>query len=159
MSTPNFEFMKYGMPLIVADMDYYDQKEQYEQEYGDDEEYNEDMFYDDMTLKAEEMEALADEINKTLEYFTVEVKDGYYCDLQFVVRTYEDLDFDRESPYCIDNEDAHYYFDECRSKVLRKTDAEQRKIYKWLKNLKKQGYTELGCDGVFSNGEAIYSRI
>lgn len=159
MSTPNFEFMKYGMPLIVADMDYYDQKEQYEQEYGDDEEYNEDMFYDDMTLKAEEMEALADEINKTLEYFRVEVKDGYYCDLQFVVRTYEDLDFDRESPYCIDNEDAHYYFDECRSKVLRKTDAEQCKVYKWLKSLKKQGYTELGCDGVFSNGEAIYSRI
>lgn len=115
MSTPNFEFMKYGMPLIIADMDYND--------------------------------------------FRVEVQDGHYCDVQFIVRTYEDLDFNRESPYCIDNEDAHYYFDECRSKVLRKADAEQRKVYKWLKNLKKEGYTELRCDGVFSNGEAVYSRV
>ena len=157
MSTPNFEFMEYDMPLIIADMDYYDLKEQYEKEF--DEEYTEGMFYADMDFKAEEMKALADEINKQLTYFFVEVKDGYYCDLQFVVRTCNDLDFDSESPYCIDNEDARYYFDECRSKVLRKTDAEQRKIYKWLKSLKDQGYTELGCDGVFSNGEAIYSRI
>lgn len=159
MSTPNFEPMEYGMPLIIANMDYYDLKEQYEQEYGDDEEYNEDIFYDDMTFMAEDMQHLADEINKTLEYFKVEVKDGYYSDLQFVVRTYDDLDFDRESPYCIDNEDAHYYFDECRSKVLRKTDAEKRKVYKWLKSLKDQGFTELHCDGVFSNGEAVYSRV
>ena len=157
MSTPNFEFMKYGMPLIIADMDFNDLKEQYENDF--DEEYTEDMFYDDVTFAAEEMQRRADEINEKLNYFKVEVQDGYYCDVQFVVRTYEDLDFDRESPYCIDNEDAHYYFDECRSKVLRKTDAEQRKVYKWLKSLKDEGYTELACDGVFSNGEAIYSRI
>lgn len=35
MSTPNFEFMKYDMPLIIADMDYYDLKEQYEEEFQD----------------------------------------------------------------------------------------------------------------------------
>lgn len=159
MSTPNFEFMKYNMPLIIADMDYYDLKEQYEEEF--DEEFTEEMFYDEMDFRADDMVCLANEFNKTLKYHTVEVKDGYYADMQFVVyEKYEnDFDLSKDSPYCIDNEDAHSYFDMCRSKVLRQADAEKRRIYKWLKSLKDQGYTELVCDGVFSNGEAVYSRV
>lgn len=160
MSTPNFEPMKYGMPLIIAETPCYDDmKEQYEEDTG--EEYDEDIYCMDCQFIAEDMQNLADEINDTLEYFTVEVHDGYYSDLQFIVnQVYETMfDLDKDSKYCIDNEDAHYYFGECRSKVLRKADAEKRKVYKWLKSLKDQGYTELRCDGVFSNGEAVYSRI
>ena len=160
MSTPNFEFMKYGMPLIIAETPCYDDmKEQYEEDTG--EEYDEDIYCMDCQFIAEDMQCLADEINDTLEYFTVEVQDGYYSDLQFIVnQVYENMfDLDKDSKYCIDNEDAHYYFGECRSKVLRKADAEKRRIYKWLKSMKKLGYIELNCDGVFSNGEAIYSIV
>ena len=160
MSTPNFEFMKYGMPLIIAETPCYDDmKEQYEEDTG--EEYDEDIYCMDCQFIAEDMQNLADEINDTLEYFTVEVQDGYYSDLQFIVnQVYENMfDLDKDSKYCIDNEDAHYYFGECRSKVLRKADAEKRRIYKWLKSMKNLGYIELNCDGVFSNGEAIYSIV
>ena len=160
MSTPNFEFMKYGMPLIIAETPCYDDmKEQYEEDTG--EEYDEDIYCMDCQFIAEDMQNLADEINDTLEYFTVEVQDGYYSDLQFIVnQVYENMfDLDKDSKYCIDNEDAHYYFGECRSKVLRKADAEKRRIYKWLKSMKKLGYIELNCDGVFSNGEAVYSIV
>lgn len=150
MSTCNFETMK-DYPLIVfcPDFDYDDMKKDYENEVQ--------LTYD---VEYAEMQRLADKINDELVYHTVGVKSGYYDGLQFIVSTYEDLDFDRDSSYCIDNEDAHYYFDECRSKVLRKAEAEVRKIRKWLKSLKNSyGYLELDCAGVFSNGEAVYSIV
>lgn len=163
MSTCNFEPMSYNMPLIVSipHFDYDEMAKDYEEEYG--EELTDDIYTDEiqLTYDAEytNMKYLADKMNDDLVYYTVDVKDGYYEGLQFVVNTYEDLDFDRNSPYCVDNEDTRYYFDECRSKVLRKADAERRRIYKWLKSLKDEGYMELHCDGVFSNGEAIYSIV
>lgn len=160
MSTPNFEFMKYGMPLIIAETPYYDDmKEQYEEDTG--EEYDEDIYCMDCQFIAEDMQNLADEINDTLEYYTVDIQDGYYTGLQFIVcQNYDNVfDLEKDSKYCIDNEDAHYYFDECRSKVLRAAATERRRIYKWLKSMKKLGYLELNCDGVFSNGEAIYSIV
>ena len=166
MSTPNFEFMDYDMPLIVGcpykEIDGFDKtKKEYEKEF--DEEDTENMYYSDLDLEYdyiyENMMTLANEINDTLHYFTIGVKSGYYSGLQFIVNTVDDLDFDKDSPYCIDNEDAHYYFDECRSKVLRKADSEKNKIRKWLYSMKDNGFMELNCDCVFSNGEAIYSIV
>lgn len=164
MSTPNFEFMKYDMPLIVAapeiEMQGFDEtKAQFEEE--NDGEYTERMYemdiqfdYDDLY---EDMKDRAECMNDSLTYYKVGVQSGYYSGLQFVVNTVEGLDYDRNSPYCVDNDDTRYWFDECRSKALRKAESESKRIYKWLKSLKNDGYMELNCDGVFSNGEAIYS--
>lgn len=159
MSTPNFEFMKYGMPLIVADTDFDKMKEEFEEEYHD--EYTEDIYYDDLSWIANNMQHDADRLNENLKYHTIEVKDGYYAGLQFTVHEiYENaFDLSKDSPYCLDNDDAHYYFDKCRSIVLREAEAEKRKIRKALKHLKDNGYIELSCDGVFSNGEAVYSIV
>lgn len=166
MSTSNFTFMKYGMPLIVIAPEIEMQgfgktKEEYEKEF--DEEYTENMYNSDLQfdydLLYEEMNTLAKHFNDSLHYYEVNVESGYYSGLQFIVNTYEDLDYDKNSPYCIDNEDAHYYFDECKSKILRRAESERKRIYKWLKSLKNQGYIELSCDGVFSNGEAVYSIV
>lgn len=159
MSTPNFEFMKYDMPLIIADTDYYQMKEDYEKEFN--EEYTEDMFCDDCSFIADNMLYLANDFNKTLNYHTVSIQDGYYSGIQFIVYENHESEFDlsKDSKYAITNEDAQYYYGECRSKVLRKADSEKRKIYKWLKSLKNEGFLELSCDGVFSNGEAVYSIV
>lgn len=163
MSCSNFEFMKYGLPLIVAESSaeeagYDEMKELYESD--NDEEYTIDMYYDDINFDydflVEDMETLAKEINDTLQFYTVEVKSGYYRGLQFTVDSENDID--PEHPW-FNNEDARYWFDECRSKVLRKAKSELNKIRKWLLNLKKHGYIELGCLGVFDNGEAVYSVV
>ena len=63
---------------------------------------------------------------------------------------------DKNSRDCIDNEDAHYYFDMIRSQALRKADAEKRKIKKWLLNMRNQGFNLVHMTGMFSNGEATY---
>ena len=148
--------MKYDMPLIIADTDYYQMKEDYEKEFN--EEYTEDMFEDDCYYIADNMRRLAENFTKTLNYHTVDIQDGYYSGIQFIVYENNECLFDL-SKDGISNEDAQYYYGECRSKVIRKADAEKRKIYKWLKSMKDYGYLELSCDGVFSNGEAVYSIV
>lgn len=162
MSCPNFEFMEYDLPLIVGcpaleEMGYDDAKEIYEKENG--EEYDEDMYYADIEVDYDclydDMCHLAGKLNEDLRFFTVEVKSGHYRGLQFIVNS--EYDFDKTSQYCIDNYESQYEYGECRSRVLRKAKSELNKIRKWLLGLKDQGFIELNCDGVFSNGEAIYS--
>lgn len=159
MSTSNFEPMKYDMPLVCGGLGYYeDYKKEYESVY--DEEYTEDMFYYDLDCEFDYAVELAEEFSEGLKYHEVTVKGGYYQGFQFYVEeTCKGGDLDKNSPYCIDNEDAHYWYDMCRSKVLRSAEAEKRKINKWLEEIgKMEGFEILVCGGVFSNGEAIYYK-
>ena len=78
---------------------------------------------------------------------------------EYVEKYSNEFDLDKSSKYCIDNDDAKYYFDVYRSVALREADREKRKIAKWLESLAKNGDFEiLVCVGRFSNGEAVYSR-
>ena len=157
MSTRNFKPMEYGMPLVCGGLrDYEDLKAEYEEEFG--EEYTEGMYYFDLECEYDEAAYMAEDFSRGLKYHKVSVKSGYYVGFQFVVE--EDCeagDLEKDSPYCIDNEDAHYYYGMCRSKVLREADAEKRKINKYLESLDGM-YEILVCVGVFSNGEAIYEK-
>lgn len=56
----------------------------------------------------------------------------YYYGFQFWIeeKFSNYFDLDKSSEYCIDNDDAHYYFDMFRSQALRASDAEKRKIAK-----------------------------
>ena len=162
MSCPNFEFMDYDLPLIVAqpgieEMGYDEAKDEYED--ANDEEYTYDMYISDLQIEYDslacDMEYYAENINDNLRFFTVNVKDGYYTGIQFTVES--EYNFDKDSPYCIDNYDAQYEFGECRSKVLRKAKTELNRIRKWLLSMKEKGFIELNCNGVFNNGEAVYS--
>ena len=158
MSTSNFKSMEYGMPLITT-KDFSTMKDEFEKNCG--EKYDEDLYQIDMDCIYEDMRELSQNINDELEFYKVKIEDGYYEGIQFVVeQEYEEsFDLEKGTKYEIDNDDAQYYFGMCRSKVLRKAESERNRIKKWLKNLKKYGYWELNCDGIFSNGEAIYSRI
>ena len=141
MSCPNFEQMKYGMPMVCGGL----YLEEDEDEYWE---------FKDASY-------LAKEFTKELKYHDVNVQSGYYYGFQFVVdeKRSSQFDLDKDSEYCIDNEDAHYYYNMCRSQVIRKADAEKRKIRKWLEKIAEDyGYEILVRTALFSNGEAVYER-
>ena len=159
MSTANFKPMKYGMPMVCSDLDFDEQKKQYEEETG--EEYTEYHYYDDLDYMFEDAAQLAENFTENLRFHKVTVESGYYFGFQFYVsEKYEDeFDLNADSRYCIDNDDARYYFDMYRSQVLRAADAEKRRIEKWLESLNgTNGMYILVCTGRFSSGEATYGR-
>lgn len=146
MGTCNFYRMNYNMPLIVMD-DLTDDEGNYDEFATQDE-------YDYAVEKAREF-------SETLTFYDVTIRCGYYAGFQFYVEgKYErEFDLEVESPYCIDNDDAHYYFDMCRSAALRKAESERRKIRKWLMNLRDEGYIGLNFHGCMSNGEGVYTAM
>lgn len=97
--------------------------------------------------------ALTEKFKRTLEFFNVGLKDGYYTGIQ----TY--IALQSENPYELDNEGCHYYFDMNRSTAIRKYDSEIRFINKKLLPYIRDNssFERLVCNGIFSNGEAIYS--
>lgn len=155
MSTANFETMK-EFPLVCGGA-YDEYREAYEKGFG--EEPTDAEVYEEIQFDCEKMMEEANEFSDTLQYYTVEVADGYYDGWQFKVNTNEGLDLDPDSIWCIDNDDARYYFDKCRSQVMREAKVERNKINRWLNNKAKLDLMhKLVCVGVFSNGEAVYEE-
>lgn len=131
MSTPNFRDMEYNMPMVCGAL-------------NDDE--------TECNIEFETAEQLKEEFSNSLTFHDITIE--FWVEEKFS----KYFDLDKSSEYCIDNEDAHYYFDMCRSKAIRAADAEKRKIAKWLEKLQENGFEILVCTAKFSNGEAIYSR-
>ena len=141
----------------------YNVDEEYIKEYEEinecefDEEWDSQIFYEDMYREAER---LANKLNDELIFYEIDIKDGYYCGLQTIIKgtDWNDYYFEVED---MDNEECYYYFDMCRSKALRKHQAEINKINKKLLPLfeKELGFDHIRCIGVFNNGEAIYERV
>lgn len=158
MSAANFQRMEYDMPMICG-RTHEQMAAEYLREFGEE--------ISDFEIEMQERDdfeyatELAEEFTSGLTFHKVTAIGGYYTSFQFYVEeAYSNyFDLDKESEYCIGNEDAHYYFDMCRSKALRAADAEKRKIEKWLHGLTKMGYNEVVCTARFSNGEASYSVV
>lgn len=118
--------------------------------YNDHEEIYDELTTDDWTKFV--MEAV-EELFDDLMFHTVKLKYGYYSGRQLYVEEIED-------PNDYDNEGCHYQFDCCRSKAIRKYESEKNKIRRLMKQIAKDyGMEEIYCVGVFSNGEAVYSRV
>lgn len=118
--------------------------------------YNEAMqmwneaFYEDIFEGYDGFKDAMEKFNNTLVFHELEFRSGYYDGVQLYVK-------EKDNPYELDNEDCRYYYDMCRSKAIRKYDAEVRKINKWMDGTTVEyGWEELICLGVFSNGEAVY---
>ena len=120
---------------------------------------NAESFYDEW-----EAEYICNEIEKRLKeinliFHTIELKSGYYSGVQFYVET-KDFNEDANGELDLDNDDAHYYYDMCRSQARRKYKTEINKINKLLKELgNKYGFEAYGVSARFSNGECWYSKI
>lgn len=153
MSTRNFKTMLYGMPMICS-RTFGQMAEDYEEN-----EFTPDDYYFESQFEFDNAEAIAKEFSDSLKYHDVTIESGYYDGFQFYVQEKYDnyFDMDKSSRYCIDNENAHYYFDVCRSVAIREADREKRKIEKWLYSLADRGYNIVDCVAVFSNGAAEYS--
>lgn len=160
MSTANFSRMNYNLPMICGKpfgelvreylMEDHDADEVEELlEDSDGSEYW--MLAQDEYDRAQE---IAEDFSRSLTFYKVTVESGYYDGFMFQVETSEGIEYDE-----IDNEDARYYFDRCRSKVIRDSAAELRKIGRWLRSLTGFGFVEVVCTGRFSNGKATYSIV
>lgn len=107
-------------------------------------------FYSDIVNGYDGFKELMEEFNNCLMFHEVQFKSGYYDGIQLYVE-------EKENPHKLDNDDCRYYYDMCRSKAIRKYEAEIRKINRFMNKVATQyGWKELVCLGVFSNGEAIY---
>lgn len=141
----------------------YEVDEEYIKEYEEvngyefDEEWDSQIFYEDIYMEAER---LANKLNEELMFYQIEIRSGYYDGLQTIIQGTDWYDgyYNIED---VSNYDCHYYFDMCRSKAIRKHNAEVNKINKKLLPLfkKELGFEHIRCIGVFSNGEAVYERV
>ena len=111
-----------------------------------------------------ELDEVLKELKRELQFYTIELKDGYYTGLQFYVRMNDTLynygdDVEDVLNY-IDNEDTKYYYDMCYSQFKVKLLSEVKYINKKVLPLlaKYTGFEQYSCVGVFSNGEAVYRK-
>ena len=151
MATYNFAPMQLDMPLICG-RTFEQAAANYLEETG--EELTEDEFYN--WIENDDFDDacyLAKEFSENLTFYTVTVRGGYYTSFQFYVEPRDGA----ENIEDITNEDAHYYFDLCRSKAIEKAKGERQKIAHWLLGLKKKGFNEVVITARFSNGETWYN--
>lgn len=121
-----------------------------EKSYNSNMEMQSYFFYEDIINGYDGFKGLMEDFTDTLVFHKLDFKSGYYTGMQIYVE-------ETENPHELDNEDCNYYFDMCRSKAIRKYDAEIRKINRWLDKVAVEyGWRELYCVGIFSNGEAVY---
>jgi len=164
MSTPNFNITKvmdkYNLPLMV-------QSNEMLYKYIMEEEFNEDLDIDVFYFEVqngfdcltEDIEADFDELKDKLTVFSIELVSGYYSGIQFKIDTvdlyFDYLDIDK---YEWNEEELWAFFradtvEEAKSHI----NNELKLIREFLEGMKDYGFRPLNCDGVFSNGEAIYS--
>ncbi len=151
MATCNFAPMRLDMPMICG-RTFEQAAASYLEETGD--ELTEDEFHN--WIENDDFDDacyLAKEFSEDLTFYNVTVRGGYYTSFQFYVEERDGAE-DIED---ITNEDAHYYFDMCRSRAIRYAERERRKIYKWLLDLKSHGFNEVVITARFSNGETWYN--
>ena len=121
--------------------------------------------YDEITAQIffDELENRVQEENDHLKFFEISVKSGYYDGLQLYVDLTQAADnagFTDNGPEYLENDDAHYYFDMCRSKCIRAYESEKRKVNKILAIIGgAYGLDKLGIFARFSNGETWYTKI
>lgn len=121
--------------------------------------------YDDIiaTEFYNDLENRCQEENNRLKFFVISIKSGYYDGAQLYVELTQDADnagFTERGPEYLENDDAHYYFNMCRSKCIRAYESEKRKVNKILEKIgRAYDLDKLGIVARFSNGETWYSKI
>lgn len=164
MATCNFCEMKYGMPMISgATIEEAYALARYMFDIETDEGVGELELHDAWEDMYEYARSICEELNNTLKFHKVSIRSGYYESFQlWVDEIHSDrFDLNRESRYCIDNDDAQYYFDMCRSHALRRAASEKRRIASTLLRIAKNNdyLHHIKRTALFSSGEAWYSIV
>lgn len=121
----------------------------------------EDFEYDDMIWEFNNF-LEKEEKKRPLFFFELCLQSGYYEGMQVLVKEAK-FPWDgctKDNPHDMSNEDCKYWYDECRSKCVKKYDSEKNYINnKLLPKLKELGFIELVISAKFSNGETWYSKV
>jgi len=164
MSTTNFNITKvmdkYELPLMVM-------SDEMLYKYMMEEEPTEDINPDDFAWEVSngfdcvmsDIRAEFDELKDKLYTLTIDITDGYYTGVQFIIDTYNiDVDYLLINNY--DNWDEwelwNYFHAETIEEAVNNLNEEIRLIREFLEWVKNFGFRELNLVGVFSNGEGIY---
>lgn len=141
MATTNFKTQKYFDLWVIGD------------------EIADDFFF------IHDIDCALDKLNSGLKYYRVELRSGYYTGAQLYVERKSD---DIELPTDYTAEEwrearrgylGEYYHEYKYSEAKRRELAERRKINRWMSTTGAAlGFEQLFCVGVFSSGEAVYSR-
>lgn len=107
----------------------------------------------DFDFLFEELETEADRTNEDLLFHKISVRSGYYTGMQLFVETVGEI------PEDCDNNECRYNWDMFRSVAIRKYEAEQRKIRRWMKQTAQYyNMTCLEVSGRFSSSQTVYRR-
>ena len=162
MATANFNQVtldKFDLPLVVGGLgeDYDKIAKNYKEEFG--EEYSEELYWQEISEFAEHLEEELNEFNEKLKHFKLTVEGGYYHGFQYNIEETSSYD-DYESIQSIDDETADYYYGMTAKEIRAEFEQDLDEIREFLKeSAKYPGLTEIYCVGVFSNGEAVYSKV
>ena len=143
MSTCNFKHQPF-FPMYVVDDGFFN--------VGDDA----DSRYEFDEFLYREIEKTVEDFSSDLKFFSISLKSGYYAGAQVYI---EDIHgFNWGAGW--DDEDCRYWFDECRTEVIKAYNSEISKIKRWLRNdIANAGFREIRKIAQFGNGEAIYGYV
>lgn len=102
-----------------------------------------------------------DELNDTLQWYTVRLYNGYYDGVQIYIDTeWSGIDeiatWLPSKPLIWDDEECELQFGLTREETKKMIEDEKKRINTFLENLDMYGFYKIKCLGVFSNGEAVY---
>lgn len=101
-------------------------------------------------------------LNEQLSFMRLSLESGYYDSAQIVPIMVDELGHDLsygDTPYDYDNALCRDTWDMCRSRAIRRYDAELRKIDRYMRKYGPSfGFEHLEILGRFSNGGAVYGR-
>lgn len=155
MSAPNFKFNCNSVfPMMVISNEdicrmYIEPEEG--QEYF--EPYEMDFAFDMYQSDIMQLEDELEELNEKLHWYKLSIESGYYDGMQILVDT-DWLNIGEWS-----EEDCKDEFDLTKKETMLMMLEEQKTICEYLKTTSQYGLREIVCDGVFSNGEAIYHYV
>lgn len=159
MATCNYAIQK-DFPLVVYEVD----EEALKKDLLNDgiieseEEFNEDYVSDRCEIIVEDGEDWLGEINDKLDFFRLELKDGYYGGIQLWV---EEGEYNAMIDDDLDDETARYYWGDTADEIRKRYKQEKIWLIEEMKEIARGGaeWHELKLRGVFSNGEAVYEEV
>lgn len=154
MSAPNFKFNCNSVfPMMVISNEdickMYIELEDGEYYSNCDIDFAFDMYQSDLMIIEDELE----ELNEKLKWYKLSIESGYYDGMQILVET----DWINIGEWS--EEDCKDEFDLTKKETMLMILEEQKTICEYLKTTKQYGLREVVCNGIFSNGEAIYSYV
>lgn len=163
MATTNFEIQQ-DFPLYATDI--FDYREEVDEETGETICYEGDQFLFD------ELENKIETLNRDLEIYKIKPVSGYYSGVQILLeekheyttltKDYTPKEWQKMRKEKKDYPGSYYYYEyeRCYSEQKRAEAREIRKIIKFCETILHDEFCfeEYVCCGIFSNGEAIYSK-